>query len=104
MSLVTKSASTRKETATVETRIQKRREKFPLVAASLAPIPSAPVDEIGGTASLVESSTRGGYFVEYLTTDGYAHAVPIECLDALGYADPVAPKAPASTTPKAPGN
>jgi hypothetical protein len=61
----------------------KRRERFPRVDGY-------PVGEleIGGEASIVQSANQGGVFVEYLTPEGFGHAVPVEALDALGWGEP----------------
>lgn len=82
MDLLTQSDSTQKQGKTPEARRAARREKFPHVGNGLAA--DVPVEKVGGTASIVQSATQGGYFLEYLTDDGYAHAVPLRAVIAAG--------------------
>lgn len=82
--LFTQSASTRKASSTREDRVSKRREKWPVVAG----FEPRDVPNLPGETAIVQSSSQGGYMVEYLDENGYGHAVPVECLQALGFSEP----------------
>lgn len=86
MSLIDKSTSTRKASTTREEREAKRRQKFPTVTGyETVPVPA--LGE-GASASIVQSANQGGYFAEYMDSQGFAHAVPVEALAALGWTEP----------------
>jgi hypothetical protein len=84
MELVKQSQSTRKQSASADERRKKRREKWPIIDG-YGPVE---VDDLGGSAALVTHATRGGVFLEYGEEAGTFHAVPVESLAALGFADP----------------
>jgi hypothetical protein len=95
MKLLEQSQSTRTQSRSVEERTAKRRTKWPLVDG-FGPVP---VDDLGGTAQVVTSATRGGLFLEFAQEDGTFHAVPVEAIAALGFKEP--DKAPgAKPSPK----
>lgn len=83
MKLAEQSASTRKHSASIEQRRQKRREKWPIVSG-YGPVD---VDGLGGSAAIVTSAARGGLYLEH-EEEGTFHAVPIEAAAALGFTDP----------------
>lgn len=84
MDLLTQSASTRKSSRSIEERVSKRRAKWPIVSG-YGPVP---VDDLGGTAQVVTSASRGGFYLEHQADDGTFHAVPVEALSALGFREP----------------
>lgn len=87
MQLLEQSASTRKASRSTSERIAKRRQKWPIVDG-FGPIT---VDDLGGTAQVVTSATRGGLYLEYQAEDATFHAVPIEAVGALGFQEPQKP-------------
>lgn len=95
MKLAEQSTSTRKQSATKEQRVAKRREAWPILDG-YGPVV---VDGLGGTAQIVTHAKRGGVFVEYGEDTGTFHAVPIEAAAALGFSDPV-PQGAASPEPQ----
>lgn len=84
MQLLEQSRSTRTASRSVEERTAKRRSKWPLVEG-FGPVP---VDDLGGTAAVVTSASRGGLYLEYASEDGTFHAVPVEAIGALGFQEP----------------
>lgn len=84
MKLLEQSASTRKASRSVEERVAKRREKWPIIDG-YGPVP---VDALGGSAQVVTSATRGGVYLEFQQEDGTFHAIPLEAAAALGFSEP----------------
>ena len=84
MQLIEQSRSTRTASRSGEERTARRRSKWPIVDG-YGPVK---VDDLGGTAAVVTSASRGGLYLEFASDDGTFHAVPIEVVGALGFKEP----------------